>query len=161
MEDEAVGIVAARMKSGAIANMSINWRTRSHAAKDGLWYELTQACGIDGEAYYMSGKGTYVLVHKSKGGKMPFEYESEAEESGPAGFKKVKSGEWRGHVGCIREWIKSLRGEEARILTSGRDVRGTVEVAEAAYISEKEGRTVALPVEPKPWVSNKDRERGE
>jgi hypothetical protein len=64
---------------------------------------------------------------------------------GPAvkdGFVKVESGAWGGHERCIAEWIKLPRGEPARIETSGRTCRGTVEVAEAAYHSVEKGRTI-------------------
>jgi hypothetical protein len=53
---------------------------------------------------------------------------------------------------CIREWLKSLRGEPADILTSGREARGTVEVAEACYLAEQTRQVATLPVTPRPWV---------
>jgi hypothetical protein len=63
----------------------------------------------------------------------------------------VPSGQWGGHERCIGEWVKSLCGKRAQILTDGREVRGTVEVAEAAYRSAESGRTVKLPIKPRPW----------
>ena len=63
MEGESAGVIAAEMASGALANLSINWFTRSHVGPNALWYELVQVCGTRGEAYYLSGKGTFVLLH--------------------------------------------------------------------------------------------------
>jgi predicted dehydrogenase len=148
MEGEALGVMAAKMKSGALAQLSINWWTRSNAVKNGLWYEMVQVCGTKGEAYYVSGKGTFVLIHEPSELARPL-----ACEGVPArdGFVQVKSGQWRGHERCIAEWVKMLRGEPSEVLTSGREVRGTVEVAEAAYISAETGRTVTLPIKPTPW----------
>ena len=148
MEGEAMGVVTAQMKSGALAHLSINWMTHSHNTENGLWYEMNQVCGTKGEAYYMSGKGTYVLLYD----------EAEANREwtfGDAGcgnaFKKVESGTWSGHDRCIEEWVKSLRGMDAPITTSGRECRGTVEVAEAAYLSVNTGKTISLPITPQPW----------
>jgi len=147
MEGETVGVIAARMASGALAQLSINWFTRSHRADQGLWYELVHVCGTRGEAYYQSGKGTFVLLHDDSNAAAIERYGRAALE----GFVPVPSGEWTGHERCILEWVKHLRGEEAHILTSGREVRGTVEVAEAAYLAEETGQTVTLPIEPRPW----------
>ncbi len=148
MEGEALGIMAATMASGAMAQLSINWFTRSNAVEHGLWYEMVQVCGTRGEAYYMSGKGTFLLRHDSEEIEHPFVYEGVPTESG---FQQVKSGEWGGHERCIAEWLKLLRGEPAQVLTSGRAVRGTVEVAEAAYLSHDTGQRVTLPITPRPW----------
>lgn len=148
MEGEALGIIAAKMKSGALAQLSINWWTRSNAVGNGLWYEMVQVCGTKGEAYYMSGKGTFVLLHEETELSQPFVYEGVPTKDR---FTEVKSGEWRGHERCIGEWVKMLRGEDSAILTSGREVRGTVEVAEAAYRSAETGQAVTLPIEPRPW----------
>ena len=148
MEGEALGVMAAQMESGALAQLSINWWTRSNAVRNGLWYEMVQVCGTKGEAYYTSGKGTFVLIHEESELNRPFVYEGVPEKDG---FTEVKCGNWRGHHRCLCEWLKLLGGEEADIITSGRDVRGTVEVAEAAYASAETGRTVSLPIEPRPW----------
>ena len=148
MEGEALGIIAARMKSGALAQLSINWRTMSHAGANSLWYEMVHVCGTKGEAYFMHGRGTYVRIREGNIDAPGFEYDGERANNG---FTKVKTGSWNGHEGCIREWIRSLRGETADIVTSGRAVRGTVEVAEAAYLAEREARTVILPIQPVPW----------
>ena len=55
---------------------------------------------------------------------------------------------------AITEWIKLVAGKDANIRTSGRDCRGTVEVAEAAYLAADERRVVSLPIEPRPWVES-------
>lgn len=154
MEGETLGVIAAKMKSGALANLSINWFTRSHAMpQNGLWYELVHVCGDRGEAYYMLGRGTFVLLHDKSNAAAVERYGKAALD----GFVNVPSGSWVGHERCIAEWVKSLLGKEANILTSGRDVRGTVEVAEAAYRSVATGRTVKLPISPKPWRSSTTR----
>jgi len=147
MEGENIGVIIAQMKSGALAELSINWATRSNAAPNGLWYEMNHVSGEKGEAYYMSGKGTFLLLHGG-GPVPPVEYEEPPPEGG---FGKVKCDPCPGHEGCIREWVKGLRGEASAITTTGRDVRKTVEFAEAACCSAETGETVSLPITPKPW----------
>lgn len=146
MEGETAGVLALKMVSGALANLSINWFTRSHQGPNSLWYELVHACGTRGEAYYLSGRGTFVLLHDETNEAAIARYGREALQH----FVPVPAGPWTGHERCIAEWVKLLRGEPACITTSGRDARGTVEVAEAAYRSERTGRTIDLPIEPEP-----------
>lgn len=141
MEGESVGVILAKMKSGALASLSINWCTQSHYAPNGLWYELNHVTGTKGEAYFMSGKGTYVKFYDKPS--RYFEYNMKGE----GGFVKIESDcTLTGHQQCIEEWIKSLQGEEAKIITPGRDSRKTVEVAEAAYRAESMGQVVYLPI---------------
>jgi predicted dehydrogenase len=147
MEGEFLGTIAARMASGALAELSINWWTRSNSGPNGLWYEMVQVCGTRGEAYYMHGRGTFVRIHDPGDGAAAARYGQEA----LAGFVSVPAGAWRGHDRCILEWVRSLRGEPHAIVTDGRACRGTVEVAEAAYRSEATGRTVRLPIRPRRW----------
>ena len=155
MEGEFAGVVVAKMKSGALANLAINWWTASIAAgPDSLWYEMNQACGTKGEAYFMHGRGTFVKLHQKPNVRTDlFDVERALLE-----FVPVPWPDERGHMRCIAEWIKSLRGEPAEILTSGEDVRGTVEVAEAAYLSERTGQAVQLPLPrtqhgAQPWIT--------
>ena len=149
MEGEFAGVVLAKMKSGALAELSINWWTRSNKGDNSLWYEMVQVCGSRGEAYRMNGRGTFIKLH-----------EANDEEIGRYGnavlenFVPVEAGSWGGHHGCIREWLGSLRGESAGIVTSGRECRGTVEVAEAAYLSEASGEVVKLPIPARAWRSS-------
>ena len=150
MDGEALGIVLARMASGALAELSISWITRSNTAADGLWYELNHVTGRKGEAYFWSGKGTFLLTYDEPAVEIPVGFETGTDSTG-TGFRKVRSDGSSGHVNCIREWVDSLIGRPAHITTSGRDVRGTVEVAEAAYRSADTGATVSLPIEPRPW----------
>jgi len=158
MAGETVGVVVARMRSGALAHLAINWMTRS---KDpavlnsgekthdrSLWYEMVHVCGTRGEAYYMSGRGTYVTTHD---GRDVREFVECVDPVPERGFAEVATGTWRGHERCVSEWIKLVRGEEAEVTTSGRDVRGTVEVAEAAYRSAETRRHVSLPIEAVEW----------
>ena len=150
MQGECIGVVLARMASGAIAQLSINWWTTSHRSQNGLWYELIHVCGKEGEVYYMTGKGTYLKIYDASDRSL-FEYSLGQTDKG---FEKVEVTDPRpGHERCITEWLKLVRGEEAHILTPGTDSRLTVEVAEAAYRAEENGQTVKLPIEPRPWVS--------
>lgn len=147
MEGETVGVIIGKMKSGALAQLSINWFTRSNGARpNDLWYELVHVCGTGGEAYFMSSRGTFVMLHDASDAAAVSRYGREALD----GFVEVPSGTWTGHERCIAEWVKSLRGEPSQVITSGRDVRGTVEVAEAAYRSAQCGREIELPINPVP-----------
>jgi predicted dehydrogenase len=141
MEGEAIGAIIAKMESGALALLSINWYTQSHNAPDGLWYEFNHVTGTKGEAYFMSGKGTFIKIH---GGKSElFEYDMRAKD----GFQRVDSHKaMSGHQRCIDEWVKLLLGEQDQVATPGSDSRRTVEVAEAAYRSEQQGQVVHLPL---------------
>lgn len=150
MEGEFMGMLLAKMKSGALAELSINWWTRSNAGCNSLWYEMVQVCGTKGEAYRMSGKGTFIKIHDSNNKTAIAKYGEEVLQN----FVKVPHTDTPGHLGCIDEWLKSLRHEKADIRTSGRECRGTVEVAEAAYLSEQQGKTIKLPISPKPWVAS-------
>jgi len=146
MDGECIGAVLANMESGALALLSINWFTQSHKAKNGLWYEFNHITGTEGEAYYLSGKGTWLKTRE--GNDKVFEYDVNTGGE----FVHIKDDNANsGHENCISEWLKMLSGEKSNILTDGKDVIGTVEVAEAAYISEKTGKTVELPITPVPF----------
>ena len=150
MEGETIGAITARMESGALALLSINWHTQSHSwdgtNKDGLWYEFNHVTGTRGEAYYMHGRGTFVKLFDGPG--RTFEYDMQGEGA----FECVKAEyELTGHQKCIEAFVQACRGDDAQVLTWGRDTLRTVEVAEAAYIAEAAGKTVRLPVEPTPW----------
>ena len=149
MEGEFAGIVAAKMHSGALAELSINWWTRSNYGDNSLWYEMVQACGTKGEAYRMSGRGTFIRLHDADDAAIE-KYGTQVKD----GFVKVECGAWGGHERCIAEWVTLLQGGPAHIITSGRECRGSVEVAEAAYRSVDTGRTVALPIRPRKWKSS-------
>jgi UDP-N-acetyl-2-amino-2-deoxyglucuronate dehydrogenase len=155
MEGEFLGIMTARMKSGALAELSINWWTRSNSGKNALWYEMVQVCGSKGEAYRMSGRGTFVKLHDDTNKEAIEKYGATVID----GFVEVPHAPHSGHEKCIIEWIRSLNGSgKSNICTSGRECRGTVEAAEAAYLSEEQGINIKLPIEAKPWVdcSNPD-----
>jgi len=152
MEGEFLGIMSARMKSGALAELSINWWTRSNSGKNALWYEMVQVCGSKGEAYRMSGRGTFIKLHDDTNKQAIEQYGENVVNE----FVSVPFLPHHGHEKCINEWIKSLCGDEADVRTSGRECRGTVEVAEAAYLSEQLKTTIELPIQPKPWVNNSD-----
>jgi UDP-N-acetyl-2-amino-2-deoxyglucuronate dehydrogenase len=150
MEGEFLGVMIAQMSSGALAELSINWWTRSQHGANALWYEMVQVCGTKGEAYYMIGRGTFVKLFDRSNEPAIKKYGENVLQD----FVKVESGTWGGHDRCIAEWVKSLRGEDSNIITSGRECRKTVEVAEAAYRSVESGKVVALPIKPKKWVNS-------
>jgi predicted dehydrogenase len=151
MEGESIGVIAAKMKSGALAGLAINWVTRSNdGGPNGLWYEMVHVCGDKGEAYFMTHRGTFARLHDGT------DIAARLEVEGPVqagSFAKIRADDRPGHVGCISEWLNMLMGRPHNVTTTGRDARGTVEVAEAAYISQETGRTVALPIKPTPWKS--------
>jgi len=152
MEGESIGVIAARMASGAVAALAINWVTRSNdGGPNSLWYEMVHVCGARGEAYYMTGRGTFARLHDGTDLAAHFDIDGPA---GPTGFAKIRSDDTPGHARCISEWLNMLLGREHCITTTGRDARATVEVAEAAYISERTGREVRLPITPAPWQSS-------
>lgn len=153
MEGESLGVILATLKSGALAELSINWRTRSHMGKNKLWYEMVHACGTEGEAYRMEGHGTFVKLTERASPEAIAKYG----EASLTDFIKVECAPTPGHIGCINAWLKSIRGENGDIRTSGKTCRGTVEVAEAAYIAAEERRVVSLPIEPKPWVNSTEK----
>ena len=152
MEGEFLGTMSARMVSGALAELSINWWTRSRSGPHALWYEMVQACGTLGEAYYMSDRGTFVRLHDVADATVLERFGEEALKN----FVEVPNDGANGHVACIVEWVKLLRGEPADIRTTGSDCRGTVEVAEAAYIADREHREVSLPIASGPWTEQSD-----
>ena len=150
MEGECIGAVTAKMQSGALALLSINWYTQSHSwageVKNGLWYEFNHVTGTKGEAYFMHGKGTFKKIHDA--GDKLFEYDMQ----GGGEFVKVEPEiDISGHQKCVEEFVKAARGEASIILTPGTDTIKTVEVAEAAYLSQAMGKTVSLPITPTPW----------
>jgi len=159
MEGETAGIVLAQMASGALAELSINWATRSNQPtsyrpgesgdENSLWYEMVHVCGSEGEAYFINGRGTFVMLQDRSRVQALFDVDGAVPERG---FAKLKVGDGGGHPVCVSEWIKMLRGEPNAVRTSGRDCRGTVEVAEAAYRSVETGRHVDLPIDPRPWL---------
>lgn len=147
MQGEIVGVVVARMGAGGIAELSINWTTHANRGAPHLWYEMAHVCGSEGEAYLMSGRGVFVRLNENASQTAITRYG----ERSLSEYVPVDHLDEAGHVACIREWIRHLRGEPDSVRTDGRACRGTVEIAEAAYRSEDEGTTVSLPIEPRPW----------
>ncbi len=158
MEGECIGLVGAKLDSGALAQLSINWYTQSNGSPGyPLWYEFIHVTGTEGEAYFMAGyeNGTFVKPRTPRekdesysDGDVSFTF-----KAGEQGFFKVEHKHIAsGHIKCIEEFVKACRGEEATILTAGSDTIKTVEVAEAAYIAEANNTNVSLPLEKKlPW----------
>jgi len=149
MEGETMGVILARMASGALAELSINWETRQNdGGPNSLWYEMVRVVGSDGEAYLSAGRGVFARTRRP--GRIAGVIETDGSEN-DRGYVRVRSGHWGGHERCIGEWLDMLLGRPHAITTSGRDARRTVEVAEAAYRSEAGRREIALPIEPEPW----------
>jgi len=144
MEGEFTGTILAQMHSGALAQLSINWWTCSNKAGENcLWYEMVHVCGDRGEAYLMNNRGVFLQQHDKRETEWSAKYGADIFKS----LVQIETGDWNGHDRCIREWISSLSGEQAEITTGGRECRGTVEVAEAAYRSEAKGQVIHLPLE--------------
>lgn len=150
MEGESLGVILATLAKGAMAELSINWRTRSNVGENCLWYEMVHACGTKGEAYYMSNRGTFIKLNEHADRVAIDKYGEKVLED----MVPIECPTYNGHEKCITEWIKLIAGKDADIRTSGRDCRGTVEVAEAAYLAVDTRRVVCLPIEPKPWVES-------
>ncbi|MDE0860201.1 MAG: Gfo/Idh/MocA family oxidoreductase [Akkermansiaceae bacterium] len=158
MEGESIAILACDMADGALAQLSINWTTKSgidtlredqaELAKDGLWYEMVQVGGDLGEAYYLAGRGVFVCRRDDRD---PRDFVDCEVPNAPGGFARVVTEQGIGHPRCVSEWIHKLCHLPAKVVTDGRQVRGTVEVAEAAGESMRLGRRISLPVVPKPW----------
>ena len=149
MEGELIGVIAAKMKSGALAQLSINWHTTSDVSVNvvgicdkAIWFEFIQICGTAGELYYMPNDGVYIKRYKSPDGQYEFDDEGKV-----LGFELYYSGkDVFGHNNMITQWVRMLANLDSNILTPGVDSRKTVEVAEAAYKAEREGRVVYLPL---------------
>ncbi len=148
MQGETIGTVLLQMKSGAMAQCTINWMTRSGGATDGLWPELIHATGTGGEAYFMVGRGAFAMLRDRHERLKPFAADCNTVEKG---FTRLKAGNWEKHERCIVEWMKMLCGEPFELSTTGEDSRMTVELAEAAYRSAESGRFVKLPIRPRKW----------
>lgn len=150
MEGETVGAVLARMRSGALAQITINWATRSGwGVPNKLWGEFNHATGSNGEVYYLDGQGTFLMLHDDPEPGRALVEDGDSFTNNM--FAKVKAGAWRKLDRCIAEWLKLLRSEPSEISTTGRDARATVELAEAAYRAETAGRTIQLPIAPVAW----------
>lgn len=143
MEGECIGAILAQMERGPLATLSINWYTTSNRSKNGLWYEFIHVCGTDGEAYFMSDKGTFYKIF-GPSDKALFEYALPETDDG---FVKVEIEETKApHTVLVTEWLKYLNGQPADIRTFGMDCIRTVEVAQAAYESRDNRRFVKLPL---------------
>jgi len=145
MEGESIGVIAARMQSGPLAQVSINWATRMGWGRPtDLWSEVNHVTAERGEAYYLCGKGTFLLLKEAPAACGDL---FEGPPPAPGAFGKVKpAGPWTAHERCVDQWLSMLRGEPADLTTTGADSRRTVELAEAACLSAARGRSVRLPL---------------
>jgi len=149
MEGESIGVIIAKMESGALAELSINWATESNWVKNGLWYEMVFLCGSEGEAYFKQGAGVFARAFDAEVDISEFG-DFELEETSRR-FNKLKVESQKGHIGCIREWARMLRGEPNEVSTSGEEARKAVEITEAAYVSVEERKAIDLPLQPAEW----------
>ena len=141
MEGEVIGLVGARLKSGALAQLSINWATRIATE---LWFELNHVTAERGEAYFKHGQGTFLMLNENPAKAADL---FDGPPPAPGVFGKVRTaGAWTGHGRCVEQWLRMLSGEPAELSTSGDDSRRTVEVAEAAMRSNQTGVVVRLPL---------------
>jgi predicted dehydrogenase len=148
MQGETIGTVLMTMRSGALAQCTINWMTRAGGAPDGLWAELIHATGRDGEACFTVERGAFAMLRERPERLQPF---AAGGQVSARGFTRLKAGAWEKHERCIVEWLKGLCGEPSELSTTGADSRMTVELAEAAYRSADSGRVVTLPIRPRRW----------
>ena len=129
MEGEVIGVVPMRFRSGAVGDAVINWAVRGSAPRNGTWGELIWISGEKGSIHNLGG-----LFIRRDDGKSAGEFEPVPVEPGG------------GHARAVQHFVDCVvNGSEP--LTSGREGRATLEVAEAAYRSEALGRFVALPLE--------------
>ena len=145
MEGETAAVMAVAMKSGALANLSINWFTDVNQPGSGLSCELIHVCGDKGEALNTSNNGTWFKLYNDKKLDDEAKYSFAAEPGKSGFFKAVPKDQNPGIARCVSSWIDALRGEGV-MLTPGTDSRRTVEVAEAAYKSFETRRFVDLPL---------------
>lgn len=138
MEGETIGAVLLRMKSGALAQCTINWMTSADCSP----CELVHVVGDRGEAYYWLGKGSYAMLRDNTQRLAPFVENGLVREW----FSKLTSDRITAHEGCVMAWLKMLRGEPVEFTTTGEDSRHTVALAEAAYYAADHGLTVNLPL---------------
>lgn len=139
MQGESAGFLTGKLSDGAIFRLTVDWIMKTFSwnndMKNPLWYESIEASGEKGDAYFIHGKGTFYRPKDS----LDYELVSNYNDTS-------------GHDGLIEAFIRHLRGEGTGFSSFGSDSLHTVEVAEAAYISEKEGRTIQLPLaEHRPW----------
>ena len=138
MEGECIGVIAARLRSGAMAQLSINWATRCD-----LLGEINHVTAERGEAYCMWGRGTNLMLRENPASCADL---FEGPPPAPGAFGKVKpAGHWTGHERCVDQWLRMLAGEPADLTTTGEDSRRTVEVAQAAGMAAERRRVVSLP----------------
>jgi len=119
MEGETIGAVTAELRSGALAQITINWATRSGwGVPNKLWGEFNHATGSKGELYYQDGKGTFLMLHGNPEPGRAFVEDGEHFTENM--FMKVHSGNWLKLDRCVTEWVKLLHGEPSDITTTGR-----------------------------------------
>lgn len=139
MQAESAGFLTGKLTDGSIFRLTVDWIMKTFSwnndMENPLWYEMIEAAGDKGDAYFIHGKGTFFRDKNSLNYELVSNYD-----------------DLSGHDGLIEAYIRHLLGEETEFSSFGSDSLRTVEVAEAAYISENQGRTVQLPLpEYVPW----------
>ncbi len=126
MEGEIIGIVPLRFRSGALGDGVINWHMHSRGEAGGLWYELVWLSGTEGNLHNMDG--IHLLRH-----------------DGSQRYETIPVPEGTGHPRAIAHFVDCvLNGREP--LTNGREGRAALELAMAAYQSERDNCFVKLPL---------------
>ena len=139
MQGEASGLLTGKLKDGSIYRLTVDWVLKAFdwngKMENPLWYEMIEASGEKGDAYFIHGKGTY--FHE----KTSLEYQL------VSNYDDVS-----GHDGLIEQFINYLQGKPSTFTSFGYDSIHTVEVAEAAYLSEAGEHVQRLPLEEiHPW----------
>ncbi len=134
MEGEIIGVVPLRFASGAIGDAVINWSMEGRGTRSGLWYELVWLSGTEGNLHNWDG------IHVLRHGQATQSYE-------PVTFE-----EGTGHPRAIEHFLDCVR-EGRTPLTDGREGRAALEIAMAAYESERTGRFINLPLLPQEGVT--------
>lgn len=128
MEGEIAGVVTMRLSSGAVAEASINWHVRGRGLRGWPWYEFAWITGTRGNLHNFGG------LHLLRDDEIDRGYQTLPTEGGA------------GHATAVAHFVDCVL-EDREPLTNGRDGRAALEVALAAYASQKTGRFVTLPLD--------------
>lgn len=133
MQGEAAGFLTGKMSDGSVYRLTVDWVLKAFSwnndMRNPLWYEMIEASGDKGDAYFIHGKGTFF-------------HEKDSLE-----YQRVSNyDDTSGHYFLIEEFVNYLQGRPSTFTSFGQDSIHTVEVAEAAYIAEEFSGTQKLPL---------------